>query len=137
MEPLSRDRLLAGALLPAAWYLKAQRVRAWYRERMRAAFAQADVLIAAATPCSATPIGERWLDLPGKRLSLRPSLGLLTQPISCIGLPVIAAPVATHGSLPIAVQIIAPPWREDLCFRVAAALAARGVARAPPPAIHA
>src|SRR5258706_3127984 len=26
-EPLIQDRLLAGALMPAAWYLKAQRVR--------------------------------------------------------------------------------------------------------------
>ncbi|HET9045723.1 MAG TPA: AtzE family amidohydrolase [Casimicrobiaceae bacterium] len=137
MEPLSRDRFVAGAILPAAWYVKAQRARTWYRNRMRAVFADADVLIAAATPCPATPIGAEWLDLGGARLPLRPSLGLLTQPISCIGLPVIAAPVANAGTLPIGVQIIAAPWREDLCFRVAAALAARGIADAPLAALHA
>ena len=137
MEPLSRDRFAAGALLPAAWYLKAQRVRAWYRERVRAAFADADVLIAAATPCPATPIGAEWLDLAGARVPLRPSLGLLAQPISCIGLPVVTAPVATPGELPIGVQIIAAPWREDLCFRVAAALATSGVAAAQLPQLHA
>ena len=137
MEPLSRDRFVAGAILPASWYVQAQRVRAWYRERTRALLADVDVLIAAATPCPATPIGEEWLELAGERMPLRPSLGLLTQPISCIGLPVVAAPIPASGSLPIAVQVIAAPWREDLCFRVAAALAASGVAASPLPAIHA
>ncbi len=136
MEPLSRERFLAGALLPAAWYVQAQRVRAWYREQVQRLFADVDVLIAAATPCPATPIGEELLDLNGERLPLRASLGLLTQPLSCIGLPVLVAPIAQPG-LPIGVQIIAPPWREDLCFRVAATLQTEGVARSLLPAIHA
>ena len=137
MEPLSRDRFVAGAILPAAWYVKAQRARAWYRDRMRAVFAVADVLIAAATPCPATLIGAEWLNIGDTRLPLRASMGLLTQPISCIGLPVVAAPIARPGALPIGVQIIAAPWREDLCFRVAAALAERGIATAPLPPFHA
>jgi 1-carboxybiuret hydrolase len=70
-------------------------------------------------------------------MPLRASLGLLAQPISCIGLPVLVAPVARAGALPMGVQIIAAPWREDLCFRVAATLAAIGAAAAPLPAIHA
>lgn len=137
MEPLSRDRFLAGALVPAAWYVQAQRIRAWYCERLRALFRDVDVLVAAATPCSATPLGAEWLDLNGTRVPLRASMGLLTQPISCAGLPVVVTPTAQAGALPIGVQIIAPPWREDLCFRVAAALAAAGVAAAPLPLIHA
>jgi len=137
MEPLSRDRFLAGALVPAAWYVQAQRVRAWYREQVRALFADVDVVIAAATPCAATPLGAEWLDLNGERLALRPSLGLLTQPLSCIGLPVLAAPLPQASGLPIGIQIVAAPWREDLCFRVAAVLEARGVAAAPMPPVHA
>lgn len=137
MDPLSRERFVAGAILPAAWYVKAQRVRAWYRERVLALFAEVDVLITAATPCPATPIGGEWLELAGERLPTRPSFGLLTQPISCIGLPVVVAPMRGDGSLPIGVQVIAAPWREDLCFRVAAALTASGVAAAPLPRLHA
>jgi amidase/aspartyl-tRNA(Asn)/glutamyl-tRNA(Gln) amidotransferase subunit A len=136
-DPMLRDRLVTGALVPAAWYVQAQRVRAWYRERVRALWRDADVLITAATPCPATPLGTEWIELGGERLPLRPSLGVLTQPISCIGLPVLAAPVPEPGALPIGVQIIAAPWREDLCFRVAATLAASGVAVAHMPAIHA
>jgi amidase/aspartyl-tRNA(Asn)/glutamyl-tRNA(Gln) amidotransferase subunit A len=138
LEPLSRDRFAAGALVPAAWYLQAQRLRAAIRERTRALFADVDVLIAPATPCAATPIGETTLALGAERLPLRPSMGLLTQPLSSIGLPVLAAPIpAADGALPIAVQLIAAPWREELCFRVAAALEAAGVAVSPRPEISA
>ena len=84
------------------------------------------------TRCHGTPIGAEWLELPGQGLPLRPSLGLLAQPISCIGLPVVIAPMPGEGAgaLPIGVQLIAAPWREDLCFRVAAALERSGTASA-------
>jgi aspartyl-tRNA(Asn)/glutamyl-tRNA(Gln) amidotransferase subunit A len=35
--------------------------------------------------------------------------------------------------MPIGVQIIAAPWREDIALRVAFALERSGVAAAPPP----
>jgi hypothetical protein len=51
-------------------------------------------------------------------------------------LPVVAAPVADAGPLPIGVQIVAAPWREDLVLRVAAADEALGVfAAASPPSL--
>lgn len=138
-EPLSRDRFLAGTLLPAAWVARAQRVRRLYAERVARVFDRFDVLLAPATPCAATPIGTEHLDIDGQRLPLRPNLGVLTQPISCIGLPVCAVPVwgdderaaPLPSKLPIGVQVIAAPWREDLVLRVAAALEAAGVAHAP------
>jgi AtzE family amidohydrolase len=131
-EPLSRDRFLAGALLPAAWVARAQRVRRLYAEQVGRLFERFDILLAAATPCAATPIGTEWFEFNGQRLPLRPHMGVLTQPISCIGLPVCAVPVwGAHASLPIGVQVIAAPWREDLALRVAAALESAGVAQAP------
>jgi len=131
-EPLSRDRFLAGALLPAAWVARAQRVRRAYALEAQRLFERFDLLLAPATPCAATPIGSEWLDLDGQRLPLRPSLGLLTQPISCIGLPVCAVPVwGAEPRLPIGVQLIGAPWREDQVLRAAAALEATGVVRAP------
>ena len=94
-----------------------------------------DVLIAPATPVVAPPIGTEWIDVNGQRLPARPSLGLLTQPISCIGLPVCTVPVwgcdAAAPHLPIGVQLIAAPWREDLVLRVAHALEQAGVVQAP------
>ncbi len=130
-EPLSRDRFLAGALLPAAWIDRAQRVRRLYAQAVARLFEHFDVLLAAATPCAATPIGAEWLELNGKRLPLRPSMGLLTQPFSCIGLPVCAVPVWPDEGLPVGVQLVTAPWREDRALRAAAVLEAAGIARAP------
>jgi AtzE family amidohydrolase len=135
-DPLTRDRFLAGALVPAAWYLKAQRLRAWFRLRVLEIFGDVDVLITAATPSAATPIGTEMLELAGQQMPLRASMGMLTQPISCIGLPVVVAPVPPAAGLPVGVQLIAAPWREDLCFRVAHALVAAGAARSPIPEVH-
>ena len=64
-------------------------------------------------------------------LATRPSMGLLTQPLSFIGLPIVCVPLAPSGALPMGVQVIAAPWREDRALRVAAALERVGVARAP------
>ncbi|MFI8417542.1 AtzE family amidohydrolase [Serratia sp. NPDC078593] len=128
-EPHSRERLLAGAMLPAAWYLQAQRFRAHMQQQTLTLFEQWDILIAPATPCSATPIGQDNLRLNGVDLPLRASMGLLTQPISFLGLPVVTVPLQTTRGLPIGLQLIAPPWREDLALRAAYALEQRGIAR--------
>ena len=132
---MSRDRFLAGALLPAAWIVQAQRVRHWFARQVAASFETVDVVLAPATPCTAPPIGTEWIELDGQRLPARPSLGLLTQPVSCIGLPVVSVPLwgldLAQPHLPIGVQVIAAPWREDLCLRVARVLEAQGVVQAP------
>jgi amidase/aspartyl-tRNA(Asn)/glutamyl-tRNA(Gln) amidotransferase subunit A len=136
-EPLSRDRFLAGALLPAAWVQQAQRVRQWFAQAAAASFEHFDVLLAPATPCTAPVIGTEWLDLNGRRLPARPSLGLLAQPVSCIGLPVCTVPVWGAGAaLPIGVQLIAAPWREDRVLAVAQVLEAAGIARSPVAALE-
>ncbi len=129
-EPLSRDRLLAGALIPAAWVHAAQRFRRWYHDRVLTLFETVDAIIAPATPCSALALGTETMTIDGETMPARPSLGLFTHPISFIGLPVAAVPIDCGSALPIGVQIIAAPWREDICLRVAAELERRGVARA-------
>ena len=129
-EPLSVDRFTAGALMPADWYIKAQRFRRVYLNRVNALFQDWDVLIAPATPVSAPVIGSEWLDVNGVRHPCRPAMGLLTQPISFAGCPVVSAPLWPEGTggLPIGVQLIAAPWREDLVLRAAMVLQQAGVA---------
>ncbi len=132
-EPLSVDRFIAGALQPAEWYVRAQRFRRLYREHVQALFTEWDVLLAPATPVQATPIGAEQFELNGVMVPARPALGLLSQPISFAGCPVVTVPLWPMGlqALPIGVQVIAAPWREDLALRVARSLEAAGVARAP------
>lgn len=132
-DPATRDRFLAGALIPSAWYIQAQRFRTWFREQVRQIFTQVDILLAPATPCPATLIGQTTLVLEGKEVPLRPNLGLYTQPLSFIGLPIVCVPVQRLGQLPIGVQVIAAPYNEELALRVAAFLEAQGVVSAPVP----
>jgi len=133
-EPLSVDRFIAGALQPASWYLRAQQFRRAYRARVNALFQDWDVLIAPATPLSAPLLGAEWLDINGQRLPCRASIGLLTQPISFSGCPVVSAPLwpSGTGAMPIGVQLIAAPWREDLALRAALVLQQSGAAHLKP-----
>jgi aspartyl-tRNA(Asn)/glutamyl-tRNA(Gln) amidotransferase subunit A len=130
-DPDVRDRLLAGTLIPAAWTTAAQKLRRWYRERVLDVFADYDVLLAPSTPCRAPKIGQKTFELDGEELLVRPNIGIYTQPISFVGLPVVAVPVWLDSGLPTGVQVITAPWREDLALRVAAALERDGVCRAP------
>jgi len=127
-EPLSRDRLIAGALIPATWVQQAQRYRRLFLGQALALFEQYDLLIAPATPVTAPILGQDTIQLGELALATRPNLGLLTQPLSFIGLPVAVAPLWPDGGLPIGVQLIAAPWREDVCLRAAWALQELGLA---------
>lgn len=132
-EPLTRDRLLANTMVPAAWYVQAQRFRRWYYARVMEMFREVDVILAPATPCTATRIGQEMMKLDGAEMPVRANIGQLTQPISLIGLPVAVAPIGMLEGLPVGLQIICAPWREDLCLRVASALEQAGLAGFVPP----
>ena len=126
-EPLIRDRLLANALIPAGWYVQAQRVRRRFARSLIALFERFDAILAPATPRTATRIGQETMTINGVETLTRPGMGLLTQPISFAGLPVVAVPIGTVDGLPVGMQIIAAPRREDICFRVAAAMERAGI----------
>jgi 1-carboxybiuret hydrolase len=131
-DPAVRDRLIAGAMIPAPFVDKAQKFRRWYREKVLELFETVDVILAPATPCVAPKLGQVNFTLDGVELPVRANIGIHTQPISFIGLPVVAVPVPLEP-MPIGVQIIAAPWREDIALRVAHALERLGVAAAPLP----
>jgi 1-carboxybiuret hydrolase len=131
-DPAVRDRLIAGAMVPAPLVVRAQKFRRWYREQVLELFKSVDVVLAPATPCIAPKLGQTTFVLDGVELPVRANVGIHTQPISFIGLPVIAVPVPLEP-MPIGVQIIAPPWREDMAFRLASALERIGAVSAPPP----
>ncbi|QQO19270.1 AtzE family amidohydrolase [Bradyrhizobium diazoefficiens] len=131
-DPAVRDRLIAGAMVPAPLVDRAQKFRRWYRAELAEIFRSVDVLLAPATPCTAPKLGQVNFTLNGVELPVRANIGIHTQPISFIGLPVVAVPVPLEP-LPIGVQIIAAPWREDIALRVAHALEKMGVVSAPTP----
>ena len=125
-DPAVRDRLLAGALLPAAAYVKAWDMRARWRRCVAALFDTYDILVAPATPTVAPRIDEGTILIDGQPVSARANLGLYCQPLSLAGVPVVAAPVHRNG-LPIGVQCVTAPGREGLLFDWLERLEAEGV----------
>lgn len=123
-DPATRDRFLAGALIPSQWYIQAQRFRRWFRDRIAEIFQNVDLILAPTTPCFAPLIGQKTITINQEEILIRPYLGLFTQPLSFIGLPVLSVPIYLPGSLPLGVQLIAAPDNEALILRVAAVLEA-------------
>jgi AtzE family amidohydrolase len=127
-DPATRDRFFAGALLPTSVVERARRLRVAFRTQFRAIFEQFDILLAPVAPCPAPRLDQTTLRIDGRDVPLRPNIGIYTQPLSFAGLPIVAVPVDMPGLLPVGVQIVAAPWREDIVLRVAAALERKGVA---------
>ena len=131
-DPAVRDRLISGAMIPASLVDRAQKFRRWYRTQVLELFGSVDVILAPVAPGIAPKLGQATFELDSVEVPVRPNIGIHTQPISFIGLPVVAVPVPLEP-MPVGVQIIAPPWREDIALRVAAALERAGVVSAPSP----
>jgi aspartyl-tRNA(Asn)/glutamyl-tRNA(Gln) amidotransferase subunit A len=108
-----RRRMLEGAFLDAADYLAAQRARTLLNRQIRANFAAVDVF---AVPGAARP-PEAFEAMDPNEQNLRPSF---TNPFNLTGLPTISVPCGfTAGNLPSGLQIVARPFEEATCFRVA------------------
>jgi AtzE family amidohydrolase len=131
-DPATRDRLISGVMIPASLVTKAQKFRRWYREEVLKLFERYDAILAPATPMVAPRLGQQTMMLEGAEVPLRANIGIYTQPISFIGLPVACVPVPLQP-LPIGVQIIAAPWREDIALRIAHHLEAAQVVKSPRP----
>src|SRR5262249_39084825 len=131
-DPAVRDRFIAGAMVPAVLVDRAQKFRRWYRPKGLELFKSVDVILAPANPSTPPRPGQVTFTLDGVELPVRANIGIHTQPISFIGLPVVAVPVPLQP-MPIGVQVIAAPWREDIALRVAHALEKTGVVAAPAP----
>lgn len=129
-DPMTRDRFIAGALVPAEAYVRAQTFRLAYQNALRRVFERIDILVAPATPMVAPRVGQDEIEIGGARLPSRAHLGRFTQPITFAGLPVIVVPVRTRNGLPIGVQLIAAPYREGELLRAARHLEAQGIVEA-------
>ncbi|NHN87475.1 AtzE family amidohydrolase [Acetobacter conturbans] len=135
-DPATRDRLMAGAILPASAFVQAHRLRSWFRNGLHDLFREVDVLIAPATVGAAPRIDQSTITIGGKKVSARANLGLFTQPLSLGGMPILSMPLppVTTGpgaGMPLGLQLIAAPGRENVLFAVGKALAHAGLAGYP------
>lgn len=119
VSPRLRTRLLAGALSPAAWYARALSSQRRFRASMARLFADFDVLLAPSTPFAAPGFSDATIAVRNHELEPAKHLGMLTQPVSFAGLPVVTAPVLRDGHMPVGVQIIGAQFDEAACFAAA------------------
>ncbi|AJP72355.1 AtzE family amidohydrolase [Sphingomonas hengshuiensis] len=133
-DPQTRDRLIAGALMPGSAYRAAERFREWFRAEAARLFEAQDVLIAPAAGVEAPLVEDPMVVVDGMRVPARAHLGIYTQPLSFIGLPVIAAPLLRPGKLPLGFQLVGKPGAEATLFAFAARLEADGLIGVTSPA---
>jgi AtzE family amidohydrolase len=124
LDPATRDRFLAGALLPAAWYIKARQFGVWFRAEMARLFERVDVILLPASPFAAPLFGQETVELDGVMHSVRPTIGRFTQPISPLGLPIVCVPATQPKQLPIGVQLVGRAGSEWLLIATAKRLEA-------------
>lgn len=119
--PGIRHALLAGSLMRATEYLRAQRVRQAIMDAWRELFAEIDVLVAPTHPTTAPEADQTtitWED--GEEEDVLSVYSRLTAPASVTGYPAISVPCGMDGrGLPYGVQIIGRPFQEHLILKVA------------------
>ena len=104
-----------------AYYGQAQKVRTLVIRDFAAAFGQVDVLVSPTTPTTAFPLGERLDDPMAMYLA-----DLCTIPSNLAGNAALSLPCgrAPEDVLPVGLQVMAPPLRDDLLYQVGGALEA-------------
>jgi aspartyl-tRNA(Asn)/glutamyl-tRNA(Gln) amidotransferase subunit A len=106
-----RLRLIGCFAYPGWAYPLAQRLAARARQRFVAALARhrLDLVALPTAPVTAPPLGQ-W----------SPRSSWLTAPFNLLGWPAISVPAGTASDgLPVGLQLVAHPWREDLAIAAA------------------
>ncbi|MGH7905813.1 MAG: amidase family protein, partial [Candidatus Binataceae bacterium] len=96
-----------------AYYLKAQKVRTLIRRDFEKAFKSCDIIATPTTPATAFRLGEKTADPLQMYLS-----DIFTISVNLAGLPAISIPCGYDGgAMPIGLQLIGPPFGEEILLR--------------------
>jgi aspartyl-tRNA(Asn)/glutamyl-tRNA(Gln) amidotransferase subunit A len=114
-----RRRIILGTYALSAgyynkYYMKALKVRTLIRNNFEEAYKKFDVLIGPTMPFPPFKIGEKIEDPLALYMS-----DVDTVSANLAGLPAISVPCGFTDGLPIGMQILAPPLREDLVLQTA------------------
>lgn len=92
-----------------------------------------DLLVAPTVGGNRKVIGTDDMQIDSGTFFHRQLLASFTAPINRIGLPSLAAPIATETGLPFSVQLIAPKWQEHIILEAAGHLESAGLLRSGSP----
>ena len=112
--------LKAGLEIPAKDYLKAMRIRRMMKDEFAKMFADLDLFLAPARPGPALKVADP-LDRRPTSVTPPPSAPGMTALIpagNLAGLPAIGLPCGFADKLPVAIQIVGPPWSENTLVAV-------------------
>ncbi len=119
-QPSVGTRLEVGYLYTAIHYLKALRLREWFRREFNHALKKVDVILSPTTPIAPFKIGQETIDVGGKLADPRPYIANFVRIYNLTGFPAITVPCGfTSAGLPVGLQISGRPFDEETVLRVA------------------
>ena len=115
-----RQRIEAGAAVPAHRYLGGFDVRKELLAEIATAFRDVDAIVAPTVPVPAPPIGAESVQIDGQQVGVRPAIVGHSRPANFTGLPAISIPCGlTHEGLPVGLQLIGRAFDEATLLRIA------------------
>ncbi len=112
-----------GCLIPATEYLDAQRRRRRLSKRLAQLWTRIDCLLCPATPTTAPRIGDAVISIGAGTEDVRIGSTRLVRPFNVLGWPALAMRCGFSAEgLPIGLQLVSAPGREETLFRAGAAL---------------
>jgi aspartyl-tRNA(Asn)/glutamyl-tRNA(Gln) amidotransferase subunit A len=115
-----RQRIEAGANVPAIQYLEAFDMRRQTLAEFNEVFQEVDAIVAPTVPFPAPPIGSEYVEVNGKRIGVRAAVVGMNRPPNLTGLPAISIPCGfTRVGLPIGLQLIGRAFDETTLLRIA------------------
>ena len=115
-----RQRIDAGAKVPAIRYLAGFDVRKRLLAEFDAAFQNVDAILAPTLPVPAPLIGAESVRIDGEEVGARPAIVGHSRPANFTGLPAISVPCGfTRDGLPVGLQLIGRAFDESTLLRIA------------------
>jgi aspartyl-tRNA(Asn)/glutamyl-tRNA(Gln) amidotransferase subunit A len=115
-----RERMRQGLLVPAAAYLKAQRLRAVVMRDLEQTLREVDVMVTPTAPIPAPKLDAGPGEIGAPLGALRSTLRRLTQPFNITGSPAVTVPCGfSRDGLPIGLQLIGHPFDEARLLNLA------------------
>jgi Asp-tRNA(Asn)/Glu-tRNA(Gln) amidotransferase A subunit family amidase len=118
--PWIRPLIRLGQLLPAADYIRAQRLRERFSRDVARVMETVDVIATPTVPYPAWPLGAAEVDMDGELVPYVPSVGAYTPPWNLTGMPALSVPCGfSQSGLPLGLQLAGRPSEDALLLRLA------------------
>jgi aspartyl-tRNA(Asn)/glutamyl-tRNA(Gln) amidotransferase subunit A len=113
------DRLLLAQFVSALDYARSLRMRHLLQRDFASAFSHVDAIVTPTSPVAAPRLDDLSAEVGDETVAWSNVVTRATYPASVAGLPALSTPTGfTSSQLPIGMQIIAPPLRDELCLRI-------------------